>query len=136
MDKELWEGLVDHIKKNGEESIQLSTIIFCSIEVPAGDYEVELTLRGMYNGFGFTKWDDRISVKDVSKDAIIGRLYEDNFTSLSHTYGYAYTDLEDIIHTMALDYQDYMHKREQEELNRRSQEELREEKAQNFLYGK
>lgn len=135
MDKELWRGLVEHIKKNGKESRQLSTIIFSSIVVPVGDYEVELTLKGIYNGFGFTEWGNHISVCDVSKDAIIGRLYEDNLTSLSHTYGYSHDELEDVVHTMALDYEDYMYKIEQEKLNKRKKEELREEKVNNFLYG-
>ncbi|XWX33455.1 hypothetical protein KQUDLBSD_CDS0183 [Staphylococcus phage PG-2021_40] len=33
MDKELWVGLVEHIKKNGEESRELETLVSKSVTV-------------------------------------------------------------------------------------------------------
>lgn len=143
MDKELWVGLVEHIKKNGEESRELETLVSKSVTVSVGNREIKLSLHGVTHllgdihniVYGHTDWDDHISVNDVNNSTTIGRLYDYGFTTLIKPYDYLNKQLSDIVGIMKVDYQRYEYRKEQEKLKRRSQEELREEKVQNFLYG-
>lgn len=136
MDKELFEGLVKHVKKHGVKSTEITTIIRSSLVVPVGNLEVELTLKGIKNMLlGTISWNEYIWVADLTNDRPLGRLLEDGYKS--HTYSYTYKgvkDLEEIITRLEVDYQEFKYKIEQEALERKSEEELLEERVNDFLY--
>lgn len=136
MDKELFEGLVKHVKKHGVKSTEITTIIRSSLVVPVGNLEVELTLKGIKNMLlGTISWNEYIWVADLTNDRPLGRLLEDGYKSHTHSYTYkGVKDLEEVITRLEADYQEFKYKIEQEALERKSEEEILEERVNDFLY--
>uniref|UniRef100_A0AAU8GV02 Uncharacterized protein n=1 Tax=Mammaliicoccus phage MSShimriz1 TaxID=3230127 RepID=A0AAU8GV02_9VIRU len=135
MDKELFEGLLVHLKKHGVKGSVVTTVSR-HIVIPVGDIEVSLSLNGMEDIIlGTVSWDNYIWVTDLTNDRQLGRLHEDGYKSHTHSYTYkGVKDLEEIITRLEADYEEFEYKREQEALERKSEAELLEERVNNFLY--
>lgn len=136
MDKEIFKGLIEHIKKHGVKSTGLIPIVSMQIVIPIGNIEVELTLQGTEDSMlGIVEWDKHIWVSGVSNSIELGSLHEDGYKSHIHSYTYkGVKDLEDIITRLVSDYREFQYKWEQESLERMNKEKLLEEKVKDFLY--
>ncbi|XWX32589.1 hypothetical protein LCFBJUUZ_CDS0130 [Staphylococcus phage PG-2021_76] len=135
MDKELFEGLVKHVKKHGVKGSVVTTVSR-HIVIPVGDIEVSLSLNGMEDIIlGTVSWDNYIWVTDLTNDRQLGRLHEDEFRSRIHSYTYqGFNNLEDIITRLVSDYKESEYKEEQEALQRKREAEIMEERVNSFLY--